>query len=111
MADKGDTKTEAAVLSVEEQKMKEKYGRLPKKNDLMQKRLNKAGERKYFDSGDYALCQAGKAPSRPIGQAVPTPESIPHSGEHKHSHLAANTGEDTEDDASADNDSEAGDKK
>ncbi|RUS34764.1 hypothetical protein BC938DRAFT_478693, partial [Jimgerdemannia flammicorona] len=34
-------------------------------------------ERKYFDSGDYALSKAGKADS--VGSQHPSPENIPHS--------------------------------
>lgn len=38
-------------------------------------------ERKYFDSGDYALSKAGKASDvgvTQIGREHPNPESIPH---------------------------------
>ena len=38
-------------------------------------------ERKYFDSGDYALSKAGKAPEggvTSIGSQHPLPENIPH---------------------------------
>lgn len=31
-------------------------------------------ERKYFDSGDYALSKAGKAPQSTVGTAIPSPE-------------------------------------
>lgn len=33
-------------------------------------------ERKYFDSGDYAMCKAGQPTS--LGQLHPKPEAIPH---------------------------------
>ena len=39
-------------------------------------------ERKYFDSGDYALSKAGKASDigvTSIGREHPVPENIPHS--------------------------------
>jgi len=39
-------------------------------------------ERKYFDSGDYALSKAGKASDAgvtTIGREHPVPENIPHS--------------------------------
>lgn len=39
-------------------------------------------ERKYFDSGDYALSKAGKASDigvTQIGREHPVPENIPHS--------------------------------
>lgn len=50
-----------------------KYGRMPptKKKSLIQ------GDKKYFDSGDYALNKAGKGGS--VGQEHPLPEGIPHS--------------------------------
>jgi hypothetical protein len=35
-------------------------------------------ERKYFDSGDYALSKAGKEPLA-IGSEHPSPDTIPHS--------------------------------
>ena len=31
-------------------------------------------ERKYFDSGDYALSKAGVAPQNTVGTAIPNPE-------------------------------------
>jgi hypothetical protein len=45
-------------LSEEEQKLFRLYGKLPNKRDLLQ---NKLKERKYFDSGDYAMSKAGKS--------------------------------------------------
>lgn len=45
-------------LSEEEQKLFRLYGKLPNKKDLLQ---NKLKERKYFDSGDYAMSKAGKS--------------------------------------------------
>jgi hypothetical protein len=42
---------------------------------------NKLKERKYFDSGDYALSKAGKASSAgvtEVGSQHPVPENIPH---------------------------------
>lgn len=33
-----------------------------------------AKERKYFDSGDYALSKAGVAPQNTVGTAIPNPE-------------------------------------
>ncbi|KEI42706.1 uncharacterized protein L969DRAFT_97980 [Mixia osmundae IAM 14324] len=41
-------------------------------------RREPAQERKYFDSGDYALSKAGKAPHAAVGTAIPSPEDIPH---------------------------------
>lgn len=31
-------------------------------------------DRKYFDSGDYALSKAGVAPQNAVGTAIPNPE-------------------------------------
>lgn len=31
-------------------------------------------DRKYFDSGDYALSKAGKAPQNTVGTTIPSPE-------------------------------------
>lgn len=33
-------------------------------------------DRKYFDSGDYALSKAGKAPQNTVGTAIPSPEKL-----------------------------------
>lgn len=33
-------------------------------------------DRKYFDSGDYALSKAGKAPQETVGTAIPLPEKF-----------------------------------
>ncbi|KAF2100827.1 hypothetical protein NA57DRAFT_8601, partial [Rhizodiscina lignyota] len=66
-------------LSPEEQRLFRLYGKLPNKTDLLQ---NKLKERKYFDSGDYALSKAGKASDvgvTSIGREHPSPENIPHS--------------------------------
>lgn len=35
-------------------------------------------ERKYFDSGDYALSKAGRAPGQSVGTTIPNPEIVPH---------------------------------
>lgn len=51
------------------------YGKLPTRKDLIG---NKLKERKYFDSGDYALSKAGRAPQQSVGTAIPNPETIPH---------------------------------
>ncbi|KAI4233592.1 MAG: hypothetical protein LQ352_008240 [Teloschistes flavicans] len=65
-------------MTEEEQKLFRLYGKLPNKKDLLQ---NKLKERKYFDSGDYALSKAGKASDggvTSIGSQHPLPENIPH---------------------------------
>jgi len=71
-------KIDISNLSEEEQKVFRLYGKLPNTRDLLQ---NKLKERKYFDSGDYALSKAGKASDvgvTSIGSQHPLPENIPH---------------------------------
>jgi len=71
-------KVDISSLGEEEQKLFRLYGKLPNRNDLLQ---NKLKERKYFDSGDYALSKAGKASDvgvTSIGSQHPLPENIPH---------------------------------
>jgi hypothetical protein len=65
-------------LSPEEQRLFRLYGKLPSKSDHFAKHLK---ERKYFDSGDYALSKAGKADgvdTGAVGSEHPVPENIPH---------------------------------
>lgn len=62
-------------MNEQEKQLFQKYGKLPKKNVLtsMQK------ERKYFDSGDYAMHKAGvSSADAPVGSAIATPERLPH---------------------------------
>ncbi|PWN28174.1 Endosulfine-domain-containing protein [Jaminaea rosea] len=68
-------KVDINSLTEEEQKLFRLYGKLPNRKDVIG---NKLKERKYFDSGDYALSKAGKAPQQSVGTAIPNPESIPH---------------------------------
>jgi len=71
-------KIDVSKLSPEEQKLFRMYGKVPNRKDLLQ---NKMKERKYFDSGDYALSKAGKASDAgvtSIGREHPDPEKIPH---------------------------------
>ncbi|TKA27212.1 hypothetical protein B0A50_04549 [Salinomyces thailandicus] len=71
-------KVDVSQLSEEEQKLFRLYGKLPNKKDLLQ---NKLKERKYFDSGDYAMSKAGKSDAGLVGglgREHPSPESIPH---------------------------------
>ncbi|KAI9706275.1 MAG: hypothetical protein M1820_004850 [Bogoriella megaspora] len=73
-------KVDVNSLNEEEQKLFRLYGKLPNKKDLLQNKL-KGQERKYFDSGDYALSKAGKASDvgvTSIGREHPSPETIPH---------------------------------
>lgn len=65
-------------MSADEARLFRLYGKLPNKKDLLQ---NKLKERKYFDSGDYALSKAGKASDAgvtEVGREHPNPEKIPH---------------------------------
>ncbi|KAI6363430.1 hypothetical protein MCOR25_005922 [Pyricularia grisea] len=71
-------KIDITSLSPEEQRLFRLYGKLPSKSDHFAKHLK---ERKYFDSGDYALSKAGKADSvdaGSVGSQHPVPENIPH---------------------------------
>ncbi|KAI9841703.1 MAG: hypothetical protein M1837_000435 [Sclerophora amabilis] len=71
-------KVDVSSLSADEQRLFRLYGKLPNKKDLLQ---NKLKERKYFDSGDYAMSKAGKADDvgvTQIGSQHPLPENIPH---------------------------------
>ncbi|CEJ59085.1 Putative Regulator of ATP-sensitive K channels Alpha-endosulfine [Penicillium brasilianum] len=71
-------KVDISSMSPEEQRLLRLYGKMPTKKDLLQ---NKLKERKYFDSGDYALSKAGKASDvgvTSIGSRHPVPENIPH---------------------------------
>ncbi|KAF2233803.1 Endosulfine-domain-containing protein [Viridothelium virens] len=73
-------KVDVSSMTEEEQKLFRLYGKLPNKKDLLQNKL-KGQERKYFDSGDYALSKAGKASDvgvTSIGREHPSPENIPH---------------------------------
>lgn len=61
-------------LSPDEQRLFRLYGKLPSKSDHLK-------ERKYFDSGDYALSKTGNASSvdtESPGTQHPLPENIPH---------------------------------
>ncbi|CRG85607.1 hypothetical protein PISL3812_02652 [Talaromyces islandicus] len=71
-------KVDVSSLSPDEQRLLRLYGKVPTKKDLLQ---NKLKERKYFDSGDYALSKAGKASDigvTNVGSRHPVPENIPH---------------------------------
>ncbi|KAG0286772.1 hypothetical protein BGZ96_009181 [Linnemannia gamsii] len=63
------------TMSEQEIKLQRMYGKLPTGRDLLGHKLK---ERKYFDSGDYALSKAGKT-TTPVGSQHPQPENIPHS--------------------------------
>ncbi|KAL1935883.1 hypothetical protein VTP01DRAFT_17 [Rhizomucor pusillus] len=69
-------KIDISQLNEEEKKLFRMYGKLPDRKDLLGHKLK---ERKYFDSGDYALSKAGKEPEVAIGSEHPSPDTIPHS--------------------------------
>ncbi|KAL0942416.1 camp-regulated phosphoprotein family protein [Colletotrichum truncatum] len=71
-------KIDVSSLSPEEQRLFRLYGKLPSRSDHFAKHLK---ERKYFDSGDYAMSKAGKGDSvdtGAVGSQHPVPENIPH---------------------------------
>ncbi|KAH0357851.1 hypothetical protein KCU83_g143, partial [Aureobasidium melanogenum] len=73
-------KVDINAMSPDEQRLFRMYGKLPDKKNLLQNKL-KGQERKYFDSGDYALSKAGKAGDvgvTSIGVEHPSPDTIPH---------------------------------
>ncbi|EIM85866.1 Endosulfine-domain-containing protein [Stereum hirsutum FP-91666 SS1] len=68
-------KIDISSLTEEEQKLFRLYGKLPTHKNVLTKMQK---DRKYFDSGDYALSKAGVAPQNAVGTAIPNPENIPH---------------------------------
>ncbi|RDB17925.1 hypothetical protein Hypma_000684 [Hypsizygus marmoreus] len=68
-------KIDLSKLSPQEQQLFAKYGKLPTHKNILMKMQK---DRKYFDSGDYALSKAGVAPQNTVGTAIPNPENIPH---------------------------------
>jgi hypothetical protein len=68
-------KVDLSKLNPQEQQLLTKYGKLPTHKSVLMKMQK---ERKYFDSGDYALSKAGVAPQNTVGTAIPNPENIPH---------------------------------
>lgn len=69
---------DVSTLSPEEQRLFRLYGKLPSRSDHFAKHLK---ERKYFDSGDYAMSKAGKGDgvdTGTVGSQHPVPEMIPH---------------------------------
>ncbi|KAK8045114.1 hypothetical protein PG993_005138 [Apiospora rasikravindrae] len=68
-------KIDIKSLSPDEQRLFRLYGKLPSKSDHFAKHLK---DRKYFDSGDYAMSKAGKGDSvdtGSVGTQHPTPEN------------------------------------
>ncbi|OAA68720.1 cyclic-AMP-regulated phosphoprotein family protein [Niveomyces insectorum RCEF 264] len=71
-------KIDVNSLSPEEQRLFRLYGKLPSRSDHFAKHLK---DRKYFDSGDYAMSKAGKGDgvdTGTVGSQHPVPEKIPH---------------------------------
>ncbi|KAI0720531.1 Endosulfine-domain-containing protein, partial [Cerioporus squamosus] len=78
-------KVDISSLTEEEQKLFRLYGKLPTHKNVLTKMQK---DRKYFDSGDYALSKAGKAPQNTVGTAIPNPENIPHASPPVHQSLS-----------------------
>jgi len=70
-------------MTEEEQKLFRLYGKLPSHKNVLTKMQK---DRKYFDSGDYALSKAGVAPQGTVGTAIPNPRNIPHASSPPLSH-------------------------
>ncbi|KAF8477894.1 camp-regulated phosphoprotein/endosulfine conserved region-domain-containing protein [Gautieria morchelliformis] len=68
-------KIDMSTMTEEEKKLFRLYGKLPTHKNVLTKMQK---DRKYFDSGDYALSKAGVAPQENVGTAIPNPENIPH---------------------------------
>ncbi|KIY46587.1 hypothetical protein FISHEDRAFT_66418 [Fistulina hepatica ATCC 64428] len=68
-------KIDMSKLSDQEKLLISKYGKLPTHKNVLMKMQK---DRKYFDSGDYALSKAGVAPQSTVGTAIPNPNNIPH---------------------------------
>lgn len=64
-------KVDISKLTAAEQQAFRLYGKLPSRP------VAKSQERKYFDSGDWALSKAGKQKGE-YGKEIPTPDAIPH---------------------------------
>ncbi|TFK20609.1 Endosulfine-domain-containing protein [Coprinopsis marcescibilis] len=81
-------KVDISKLSPQEQQLFAKYGKLPTHKNVLTKMQK---DRKYFDSGDYALSKAGKAPQNTVGTAIPNPENIPHASTPGNGHSNGHT--------------------
>ncbi|KAF9915990.1 hypothetical protein BX616_004909 [Lobosporangium transversale] len=62
------------IMAEQEAKLRSRYGAL---SAISKTPLGHGHQRKYFDSGDYALSKAGKEAT--VGSEHPQPEDIPHS--------------------------------
>ncbi|GJE91795.1 endosulfine-domain-containing protein [Phanerochaete sordida] len=81
-------KVDISNLSEEEKKLFRLYGKLPTHKNVLNKMQK---DRKYFDSGDYALSKAGKAPQNTVGTTIPSPENIPHANSPPVSHTLSSS--------------------
>ncbi|KAH9997839.1 Endosulfine-domain-containing protein [Russula vinacea] len=72
-------KIDVSKLTEEEQKLFRLYGKLPSHKNVLTKMQK---DRKYFDSGDYAMSKAGVGSQNAVGTAIPNPENIPHASSH-----------------------------
>ncbi|KAJ1799635.1 hypothetical protein LPJ77_006272 [Coemansia sp. RSA 2523] len=64
-----------ATPAMDNDALAKKYGRAPGNALIARNRLK---ERKYFDSGDYAMNKAGKGGMESVGKEHPSPDAIPH---------------------------------
>ncbi|GAA6025513.1 hypothetical protein JCM11491_004142 [Sporobolomyces phaffii] len=78
----GKQKVDISSFSDQEKELFQKYGKVPTHKNLLS---NKLKERKYFDSGDYAMSKAGVSPQSSVGTAIPSPADIPHASPPQHS--------------------------
>jgi hypothetical protein len=81
-------KVDISSLTEEEKKLFRLYGKLPTHKNVLTKMQK---DRKYFDSGDYALSKAGVGPQNAVGTAIPNPENIPHASSHVSTHQLLST--------------------
>lgn len=75
-----DTRLLRQALSPQERTALEKYGRLPARlnGSAASAAMARVRERKFFDSGDYAMSKAGVSGGEPLGTAIPKPTDVPH---------------------------------
>ncbi|KAI5475247.1 cAMP-regulated phosphoprotein family protein [Pseudohyphozyma bogoriensis] len=71
----GRQKVDISSFTEQERELFQKYGKVPTHKNLLSQKLK---ERKYFDSGDYAMSKAGVTPHQQVGTAIPSPADIPH---------------------------------
>jgi len=74
-------KVDIKSLTPEEQRIFRLFGRVPSQSHHFARHLK--AERKYFDSGDYAMSKAGIIPATDLGSLFvghqhPAPQDIPH---------------------------------